>query len=240
MILYAAGSLRPPMSAVAEAFTQRTGVKVDPTFGASGLLRDEIARGARADVFASANLEHPQALVAAGWSDEARPFARNHPCALTSPRITATSDTLLNMMLDATVTLGTSTPGADPSGDYAWEVFRKAEGLQPGAFATLSQKARPLTGGPQSAPPPAGRNLYGILVAKGDADIFLTYCTNAKLARDAEPALRIVSLPPSLSVGAVYGMAVRRDASPASRECAAYVLSAEGQRELARFGFDPP
>ena len=44
--------------------------------------------------------------------------------------------------------LGTSTPKADPSGDYAFEVFRKAEAIKPGAQAALEKKALQLTGGP--------------------------------------------------------------------------------------------
>lgn len=240
VMVYAAGSLRAPMTALAQGFVRRGGDSVSPTFGASGTLRDRIAGGADVDVFASANLEHPQSLVTKGWATEAKPFARNRLCALASSRIEVTSATLLDVMLDKNVKLGTSTPKADPAGDYAWEVFQKAEAVHPGAFATLSKKALKLTGGPQSPPPPSDRNVYGILVAKGDADIFLTYCTNAKLAHDEEPSLRIVTLPTELSVGAVYGIAVRRDADPAARDFAAYVLSPEGQQQLEKFGFDPP
>ena len=36
--------------------------------------------------------------------------------------------------------VGTSTPDADPSGDYAFEVFRKAEALKPGAKAALEAR----------------------------------------------------------------------------------------------------
>jgi len=79
-------------------------------------------------------------------------------------------------MLDANVKLGTSTPRADPSGDYAWEVFRKADSLRPGAFAVLAGKALQLTGGPNAPAAPPGRTIYGTLVAEGKADIFLTYC----------------------------------------------------------------
>ena len=52
-------------------------------------------------------------------------------------------------------------PKADPSGDYAWEVFRKAENLKAGASATLEKKALQLTGGPSSPPAPQGRSIYG-------------------------------------------------------------------------------
>ena len=34
---------------------------------------------------------------------------------------------MLAVLLDPQWKLGTSTPKADPSGDYAWEVFRRAE-----------------------------------------------------------------------------------------------------------------
>jgi len=37
--------------------------------------------------------------------------------------------------------LGASTPKADPSGDYAWAVFRQIDGLRPGSFETLDRKA---------------------------------------------------------------------------------------------------
>ena len=54
-------------------------------YGASGMLKDEIAGGARAEVFASANMEHPQALASAGKSGPVVLFARNRLCALVRP-----------------------------------------------------------------------------------------------------------------------------------------------------------
>ena len=119
-------------------------------YGPSGTLKDEIAGGAQAEVFASANMEHPQALAKAGKSGPVVLFARNRLCALVRPGLAVASATLLERMLDAGVKLGTSTPRADPSGDYAWEVFRKADKLKPGAFAALEKKALQLTGGPNS------------------------------------------------------------------------------------------
>src|SRR4051794_21573102 len=46
----------------------------------------------------------------------------------------------------------------------------------------LEQKALKLTGGPSSLPPPATRSVYAALIADGQADLFLTYCTNARTA----------------------------------------------------------
>jgi ABC-type molybdate transport system substrate-binding protein len=63
--LHAAGSLRGALTEVAKAFEASSGLKIEAKYGPSGLLRDEIAGGAKAEVFASANMEHPQALAKA-------------------------------------------------------------------------------------------------------------------------------------------------------------------------------
>jgi molybdate transport system substrate-binding protein len=238
--VYAAGSLRAPMTAIAQAFTARTGTAAHTTFGASGLLRERITAGERADVFASADTGHPRALVASGWAAATRTFARNRMCVLAGPRAQVDSERVLDVMLDPAISLGTSTPGADPSGDYAWLVFRRADAVRPGAFDILERKARTLTGGPSSPPPPPDRSVYAAAVADGVVDTFLTYCTNAELAVREEPRLRVVQLPSSLEVAAEYGLAVRDGAAPGARAFADYVLGIDGQRILGQFGFGPP
>src|SRR5262245_19179820 len=133
--LYAAGSLRAVMTEIGAEFARSGGAKVESEFGASGLLRDRIAKGAPAGVVASANMEHPLSLAQSGRAGPVALFARNRLCALVAPDVAVTPDMLLERMLDPKVKLGTSTPKADPSGDYAWQVFEKAEKLKPGAFA---------------------------------------------------------------------------------------------------------
>src|SRR5215471_3792274 len=238
--LYAAGSLRSALTEIATAFETTAGVKVQAKFGPSGTLKDEIAAGARADVFASANMEHPQALASARKSGPVVLFARNRLCALARPGIAVETTTLLDRMLDANVKLGTSTPRADPSGDYAWEVFRKADKLRPGAFAALERKALKLVGGPDAPTAPPGRALYGMLIAEGKADLFLSYCTNAREAREQNADQQVVALPDELAVGADYGLTVLNGASPAAYQLAMFILSTDGQRILAKHGFAAP
>jgi molybdate transport system substrate-binding protein len=139
VLLHAAGSLRAALTEVAAAFETATGVGVQAKFGPSGVLKDEIAGGAAAEVFASANMEHPQALAKAKRSGPVVLFARNRLCALVRPGLKVETATLLERMLDPKVKLGTSTPKADPSGDYAFEVFRKAEAISRGAQAALEK-----------------------------------------------------------------------------------------------------
>jgi molybdate transport system substrate-binding protein len=238
--LYAAGSLRSALTEIATTFEAQTGVKMQAKFGPSGTLKDEIAGGARADVFASANMEHPQAPASTRKSGPVVLFARNRLCALARPGVAVDTTTLLDRMLDLTVKLGTSTPLADPSGDYAWEVFRKAEKLRPGAFATLERKALKLVGGPDAPTAPAGRTVYGMLIADGKADLFLSYCTNAMEAKKEVTGAQIVALPDELAVGADYGLTVIANAPPDAYRFAMSILSADGQRVLAKYGFSAP
>ena len=131
------------------------------TFGASGLLREGIEKGEPAQVFASADTRHAAALAAASgdWQTPSR-FVRNRLCAISQPALAATADTLLPLMLDPLVKVSTSAPGVGPAGDYAWALFRRAEALQPGAYAVLNAKAPRLTGSPASPTPPAGQGAY--------------------------------------------------------------------------------
>ena len=116
-------------------------------------------------------------------------------------------------------------------------MFAKAEALQAGSRAVLERKALQLTGAPDSAPPPAGRNVYGWHLAQGRADIFLTYRTNALIAQRENPDQRIVALPEPLAVGADYGLTVMNDAPAAAYRFALFILSAAGQRILEKHGF---
>jgi len=241
--VYAAGSLRAPLTEAARAFeSEKPGTKIELVFGASGLLRDRIRKGEPAQVFASANMEHPQSLQAAGWG-ATRAFARNALCALAAARLNLTSQTLVATLLDPRVKLGTSTPKADPSGDYAFEMFARI-GRQPGSPANaqsiLEAKALKLTGGPDSPAPPAGRSVYGMLVASGQADVFITYCTNAVAAAAEHPGLRAVDVPANINVTADYGLAVREGAPESAQAFAGYLLSGQGQAILRRDGFKQP
>ena len=242
--VFAAGSLRGPVTLAAKVFEQtHPGTRVALSFGASGLLRDRIAGGDKADVFASANMEHPQSLGAGGGYGPTRAFARNSLCALARPGLAVTRDSLVTTMLDPAVKLGTSTPKADPSGDYAFELFERVErtGAGPtGSAKALAAKALQLTGGPNSPPPPPGRNVYGMLVATGQADVFLTYCTGAVAVLAEEQTLQVIEVPPAINVSAQYGLAVRQGAASAAQAFADSLVCGDGQGALRKAGFLAP
>lgn len=238
--LYAAGSLKAVMADITRTFEAARGgaLKVETVLGPSGLLRERIEKGEAAHVFASADTGHPKRL-----SDQGRTagppvvFARNELCALVRAGLAVTAGTLLERMLDPAIKLGTSTPKADPSGDYAFALFGKAEALKTGSKTALESKALTLTGGPASESAPAGRNLYAWVMDTGKADIFLTYCTNALLAKAEVPSLSIVAIPKRLSVGADYGLVVMNGAPKAAHDLATFIQSEAGKAALSKHGF---
>jgi molybdate transport system substrate-binding protein len=67
--------------------------------------------------------------------------------------------------------------------------------------------------------------------------VFLTYCTNAVLARKEMASLQIVEIPPQLAVGAEYGMVVLEDAPMSATLLARYILSEDAQSILVKHGF---
>jgi ABC-type molybdate transport system substrate-binding protein len=237
--LAAAGSLRAALAEVSEAFARAPGgVAVVQSYAPSGLLRQRIGQGEAFEVFASANMTHPEAI----GRERDRPtvlFARNRLCAIARPGLDVSPATLLERMLDPAIRLGTSTPRADPAGDYAFALFARAEAVRPGARAALEAKALLLTGGAESPRPPAGKDLYAWQFERGAADLFLTYCTNAVLARAADATLVQVAVPEALAVGADYGLIVLSDRPEASR-FALFLLSPAGQAIIARHGFEAP
>ena len=238
--VFAAGSLRGAMTAIAKDYEAQTGQKIALTFDASGLLREQIEKGAAAQVFASADTDHPQRLAKQGGWQAPRMFVRNTLCALTDADIDATSATLLDTLLRSAVRLGTSTPKSDPSGDYTWEMFHKAEALNPGAYATLDAKARKLVGKVDSPKPPQGRLAYAWIMDEAQVDVFLTYCTNAVAAQQEVPRLKVVQLPPELKVGAAYGLTLRSDAPQSAISFAQSLLAPPAQAVFQRFGFGQP
>lgn len=237
--LYAAGSLKAALTEAAQLFEAlMPGTQVELVFGASGLLRERIESGETAHVFASADTGHPTKLAEKGQtSSPVAVFARNELCAIVREGLVVTSATLLDQMLEPAVRLGTSTPKADPSGDYAFALFAKADSLKPGAKAALEAKAQQLTGGPTSEKPSGNQNLYAWVMARNKADIFITYCTNAAQAKAEMPALQIVPIPARLNVGADYGIVVLKGAPEAASALADFIRSGAGQQILRKYGF---
>jgi molybdate transport system substrate-binding protein len=238
----AAGSLAGALGDIARTCSAQTGVNIEIAFGPSGGMLERIKKGEPADIFASANMAHPLTLSRANCSGPVVLFVRNRLCTASRADAWATTETLLDKMLDPTIEVGTYTPKTDPGGDYAWLMFAKAESLRAGARTVPEGKALQLFGTGSRPPIPAGRDAVAYFPSERQADIFLAYCSAAKAAqREVEP-LQIIPLPEALAVGAEYGITVLH--GEAAREAAGerfafYIFSPAGQAVLARHGFLP-
>jgi molybdate transport system substrate-binding protein len=65
----AAADLKFAMGELSEKFEQRTGTKVNVTYGSSGNFYSQMQNGAPFDLFFSADIEYPRKLEAAGLAD---------------------------------------------------------------------------------------------------------------------------------------------------------------------------
>jgi molybdate transport system substrate-binding protein len=239
LTLYGAGSLKEAMTEMARTFGERTGASVKVEFGPSGLLRERIERGEKVDVFASADMGHPLKLRADGRATHVAMFTRNALCAVATPVVGLTTESFLAKLLDPSVKVGTSTPKADPAGDYTWTMFHLADAIKPGSYAILDAKARQIVGGATTNADVGGKDPTVAALADGRVDMVIGYCTSARLRVSQMPGLEVVQIPPALRVGAEYGLAVIKDAGAKADDLAFFILSPEGQQILAKYGFNP-
>jgi len=230
-----AGSLKAAFSDLLRHFPAGPDSVAAPEFGASGLMREKIEAGLDADLFASADMGHARRL-AVGHPD--RPvilFTRNRLCAVARTDVGLTPANMLDRLLDPAVRISTSTPVADPGGDYAWAVFARAEAIHAGARAALENKAQTLLKVP--SPVPGKGRLEGLFISDL-ANVALVYCSGAPAVAGAVPGLSVVPLPPELTVVPAYGM-VPLNNKPVTLRFAAFVMSEGGQAILRAHGFDP-
>lgn len=249
--VYAAGSLREAMNALADAYAaeRRSSTNVSaaaandaPTFkflfGPSGKLRERIAAGEATDAFASASPSHTDRLLKEGKLRSSNVFASNAMCVIARPGVKVTTETVIDTLLSPDVILGVSTPGADPAGDYTWEMFKKIDAERPGAFAQLDKKAQKLTGAEVNQADTVAP--YAKLLTNKRADVFVTYCTNAATAQKINAGITIAKVPASIDVPSAYAIGLTTAATESAREFVRYVLSQRAQKVMAQFGFSAP
>lgn len=243
--ILAAGSLRTVFQALAASLPRTAQGLPGFRFGASGLLYQALLQGAPASLYASASPRQPEALLAAGRAAWARPFAANTLCLLCRAGFAPSGCDLLQLLLAPSTRVGISTPGADPSGDYALELFRRIEAsgaAPPGSELRLRAKALALTGGASSRRPPGvpeGSSIYAALLLQGLADVMVVYRSNALAACQEQPALCLLELPQAWHVRAEYWLALMQPVQPAAQAFAQALLGPAGQSLLQRHGFLP-
>lgn len=201
------------------------GTKVDFNFAASGVLLQQIGRGAPVDVFASADettMDQAQqrALLAPGTREV---FAVNALWVVVPPQAKAAPRTLKDLAGAGVQRIALGNPDSVPVGRYAkgaLEVARLWSSVQGKTITTQNVR--------QSLD----------YVARGEVDAGFVYATDAQAMPDR--VRRAFAVPVSGRIA--YPLAVTRASTqPAeARRFAAFVRSAQGQAILARHGFGKP
>jgi molybdenum ABC transporter molybdate-binding protein len=234
--IFAAGSLRLAMDELIETYTANGGTRFEPVYGPSGALRKQIENGDVPDIFASASLEHTEALYQAGIMRKASVFAHNSLCLMARPGIDLDQQKMIDLILDPKIRLGTSKPESDPAGDYTWQLFREVNKQRPGAFKTISEKAIQLTG---IAVDTKLKTLpYAAIFEENKADVFISYCTNAAATAKAVQGLSWMRFPDDVNNSGTYAISASVKASKEAERFIAFILSPEGKRILTQYGFN--
>jgi molybdate transport system substrate-binding protein len=238
LTVFAAGSLREALGAIAQDFGAAHNLRIRTDFGPSGRMRERIERGERADLFASADVGHARMLVEAGIATVMAMFARNSICALAPARLGLTEAMIVDKLLDRATRIGISTPKVDPLGDYTVEVYNRFDHAHAGAADDLTARSTVIEV-PAGGPPFRSGDAFADALQEGHVDLEILYCSARNRYARLLPAATMTPFPPELQVGPEYALAVLKDADPLAAGLALYMLSPEGQATLARFGFIP-
>jgi molybdate transport system substrate-binding protein len=230
LTVFAAASLTNAFDEIGKTFeTANPGVTVKFNFGGSQAIRTQIEQGAKADVFASANTKEMDTLVTSKFvaADNAQIFLTNqlvvimpasNPAGLTT--LTDLTKSGLKLVLAAKEV---------PVGNYALQVLDK---LDVALGAGYKDKVL--------ANVVSYENDVKQVVAKvqlGEADAGIVYLSDTVAA----PDLQKIDIPAENNVVAKYPLAaLTQSKNPELAQAyISYVLSADGQATLKKWGFLP-
>jgi ABC-type molybdate transport system substrate-binding protein len=158
-------------------------------------------------------------------------------CVVSRRSAGVTASNLIDRMLAGAVRLKTSTPIADPSGDYAWTIFDRIDAVRLGSGAILKAKAQ-ATMNVVATPQSPSQSAAAALFASHQIDMSITYCSGSATLEKELPELVSLEVPPQLDPHPLYGMAVLSSKAEVLR-LALYLLSGQGQAIVAAAGLVP-
>ena len=230
LTVFAAASLTDAFTEIGAAFdAANPGVTVTLNFAGSQALRTQIEEGAPADVFASASGKEMDTLVTGSFvtKDVPQIFLTNKLVVI----LPADNPAALEKLEDLTKPGIKLVLAAEevPVGNYARQALDKMNG----SFGT-DFKDKVL------ANVVSNEDNVKQVVAKvqlGEADAGIVYISDAIAA----PELKIIEIPADLNVIAKYPIAplTKSENADLAAKFTEYVLSAEGQAVLQKWGFAP-
>lgn len=222
----AASSLAESFEEIARAYERANpGTQVDLNFAASGVLLQQIVRGAPVDVFASADETTLQQAVQAGAvaAGTRQVFARNTLWVVVPPAARQRPTTLAALAGRQVRRVAIGNPASVPVGRYAQGALQAA-GLWPAvqAKAITTQNVR------QSLD----------YVARGEVDAGFVYATDAQAA--GTRVARAFEVPVQGGIRYPLAPVVHSRRPGDAQRFIAFVRSPQGQAILRRHGFSSP
>lgn len=236
LTVFAAASLTESFTDLAEVFErQHPEVDVQLNFAGSQQLAQQLAQGAPADLFASANQRQMAVAVAAGRVEATapQPFASNRLVIVAPPDNPATIGTLGDLARPGVKLVLAA--AAVPAGHYARQILANAATdprfASPTGFSFLEAVLANVVSYEQ--------NVRAVLtkVALGEADAGIVYASDVQGS-----TVTAIEIGAADNVLAVYPLAPTADSThpELAQAFAHFVLSAEGQQILAAHGLQPP
>jgi molybdate transport system substrate-binding protein len=223
--IFAAASMKTALDAIAADWKKQTGKAPVISYGSSGVLAKQIAAGAPADLFISADEKWMDTLVKQGAiKPETRQALLGNALVLVAPA--ATTPTLkIAKGFDLAGALGDGklavcTVSSCPAGIYGKEALQKL-----GVFEAVEPKLA------------QAENVRAalLLVARGEAKLGIVYATDAR----AEPKVKVVDTFPETShAPIVYPVAVTKSSTNADAVAfEAYLRGQQATKILTEQGF---
>ena len=223
-----AANFTAPMQKIAQAFEQDTGHKAQLAFGATGKFYAQIKNGAPFDLFLSADLDYPQALIKAGHADAKTltTFAIGRLVLWTTKPDLAATDLAATVKNPSVQKLAVANPATAPYGRAALQVLD---------HLGLTAAARPKL--------VTGENITQTaqFVETGHADagfVALSLVLSPKLKDKGRWTEVPTTLYTPLDQGVV--LTVRGAANPAATRYLAFLSSPAARKILQDFGYALP
>jgi len=234
ILVFTAASLTAAFQAAGMVFqTNHPEVSVLFNFAGSQTLSRQIAQGAPADVFASADRKQMTAAVSSGRiaADAPVTFAHNRLVVITP----ASNPGHVSDLSDLTQPGLKIVIAADavPVGRYTRIFLEKASSMNKLGPEYKNQVLANTVSLEENVKAVQSK------VVLGEADAGIVYRTDAAAAGDG--AVQVIEIPDRLNIEADYPMAVVADSAnpPAAAAWVDFVLSPAGQKVLASYGFIP-
>ncbi len=230
LTIMAASSLTEAFQTMARQFeADQPGVVVSLSTAGSQALRVQIEHGAPGDVFASADLEHMQAVVTAGAVRDPQTFARTSLALVVPAHNPAGIESFQQLPRARRLVLGAPQV---PVGRYTRRLLDRAAARYGDDFRAQVEAAT-------VSLEPNVRQVRA-KVELGEADAAIVYRSDVTTTRSR--SITAIPIPPSLAVQAEYTMGVltRSEHPELARAWIDFAASPAGQSVLELHGFEAP